>query len=182
MLARLQLTHTGTFLRNASARYVHLNAPPPTDHSSETIENTQETSADNNCVFLPNISLVPYAECVHDNVVRMCKTSHASYGPNCSEALYQRAVLRAAYLHNFPAMQEREIFTDYGHGSLPIGRIDLEVASCCLYEFKCCKVNIEEHSRQLQRYLRAYDNNKECIRVAALLYFTNTGVFVHRVR
>lgn len=130
---------------------------------------------------LPTTSLLPYTELVHEAVVQVSKEIHASFGPNCSESLYQRGVLRGLYLQNLPAMQERDIFTDYGQGSLLIGRVDLEVAGCCLYEFKSGKVNIAEHSNQLKRYLRAYANNNETIRVAALMYFTQTGVFVHRV-
>ena len=131
---------------------------------------------------LPTTSLLPHAELVHEAVVQYSKCVHSSFGPNCSESLYQRAVLRALYLDNIPVMQERDIFTDYGQGSLLVGRVDLEVAGCCLYEFKSGKINIADHSNQLKRYLRAYSNNNETIRVAALMYFTQTGIFVHRVR
>jgi GxxExxY protein len=194
MLARLQRAHRGAFQQITSTSYVPLAplafTPPPfvqssdTSDTSDTIGNTQGTSTENYDLFprIPTTSLIPYAENVHDAVVQMSKNVHSCFGPNCSESLYQRAVLRAAYLHHFPAMQEREIFTDYGQGSLLVGRVDLEVASCCLYEFKVCKVNLEDHPGQMKRYLRAYDNNNEKIRVAALLYFTKTGVFVHRVR
>jgi GxxExxY protein len=130
---------------------------------------------------LPTTSLLPYAELVHEEVVRLSEDVHCNFGPNCSESLYQRAVLRALYLENIPVMQERDIFTTHGQGSFFVGRVDLEVAGCCLYEFKSGKINITDHSNQLNRYLRAYANNKEPIRVAALMYFTAKGVFVHRV-
>jgi hypothetical protein len=163
------------FGNGKSTRYLPLATVKTDSLEAEIVSNDSLTP-------LPNMSLIPYAEQVHDAVVQISKNIHYNFGPNCSESLYQRAVLRATYLKNLPAMLEREVFTDYGQGSLLVGRIDLEVASCCLYEFKSSKINIAEHSLQLQRYLRAYDNNNETIRVAALLYFTQTGIFVHRVR
>jgi hypothetical protein len=115
----------------------------------------------------------------------MCEIMHSVFrrhGTRCSEALYQRAVVRRAYLDGLPVMMERELFADYGEGSLLVGRVDVEVAACCLYEFKVGQPNIAKDEQQVNTYLKAYDINKETIEIAALVYFTKTGVYIHYIR
>jgi hypothetical protein len=115
----------------------------------------------------------------------MCEIMHnifKRHGPRCSEALYQRAVVRRAYLDGLPTMSERELFADNGEGSLLVGRVDIEVAACCLYEFKIGQPNIAKDQQQINDYLKAYDQNLEKIEIASLVYFTKSGVFVHRIR
>jgi hypothetical protein len=106
----------------------------------------------------------------------------ATYPAACSESVYQKAVLRDAYLAGLPVMVEREVFSDYGNGSLLMGRVDMEVAGVCLYELKIGKPNIDVHALQLQKYLRAYDRNKEDIQVAKLIYFTSNRLVTHVLR
>jgi hypothetical protein len=105
-----------------------------------------------------------------------------TYPEGCSESLYQKAVLREAYLSGLPVMVERDVFTNYGTGSLLLGRVDMEVAGVCLYEFKVGTPKFAEHSKQLQKYIRAYDHNKENIQVAKLVYFTMSGVVTKVLR
>jgi PD-(D/E)XK nuclease superfamily len=105
-----------------------------------------------------------------------------TYPEGCSESLYQKAVLREAYLSGLPVMVERDVFADYGSGSLLMGRVDMEVAGVCLYELKIGTPKIMEHSKQLGKYLRAYDHNKENIQVAKLVYFTPGRVVTHVMR
>jgi hypothetical protein len=105
-----------------------------------------------------------------------------TYPEGCSESLYQKAVLREAYLSGLPVMVEREVFTDYGNGSLLLGRVDMEVAGTCLYELKVGTPKIADHSKQLQKYLDGYDHNKENIQVAKLVYFMPNRVTTHVLR
>jgi hypothetical protein len=79
-------------------------------------------------------------------------------------------------------MTERELFVDHGEGSLLVGRVDLEVAGTCLYEFKIGSPNIARDTEQVNKYLCAYDINKETILVACLVYFTHSGLVVHEIR
>lgn len=184
MLARLMLSSHASQFNSVSSRCMQQNVPYGTEDVTKPPNVIVDKGSDPSTSVwsrLPTNSLLPHTPLVHEAVVRVSNEVFASFGPNCSESLYQKGVLRALYLHNMPVMQERDIFTDYGHGSLFVGRVDLEVAGCCLYELKIGKINIVEHSRQLNRYLKAYANNKETIKVAALIYFTQTGVFVHKV-
>ena len=119
---------------------------------------------------------------VHSHMLSIFSDIYARYGPRYSEALYQRLIARRAYLDGLPVMTERELFMDIGEGSFLAGRIDLEVAGKCLYEFKVGSPNISKDSFQLNRYLNVYDINKETIQVASLVYFTASGVVVHVVR
>jgi hypothetical protein len=105
-----------------------------------------------------------------------------TYPAACSESVYQKAVLREAYLAGLPVMVERDVFSDYGNGSLLMGRVDMEVAGVCLYELKIGKPNIDVHALQLKKYLRAYDHNKENIMVAKLVYFTSNRLITHVLR
>ena len=180
MLSRLRLARSQGTIRNVSSRFQQKFELIQGESGEEGVnENLDKVTTFSH--GLPCTSLLSYSETIHDVTVQISKDVHANFGPNCSESLYQRAVLRALYLQNIPVMAERDIFTDYGQGPFLVGRVDLEIAGCCLYEFKSGKINIAEHSNQLKRYLRAYENNNESMRVAVLLYFTNTGVFVHRV-
>ncbi|KAJ1468614.1 hypothetical protein T484DRAFT_1754992 [Baffinella frigidus] len=106
----------------------------------------------------------------------------STYPASCAESLYQKAVLREAYLSGLPVMVERDVYTDFGLGALHVGRVDMEVAGVCLYELKIGKPNIELHSAQLNKYLEAYDHNKENIQVAKLVYFTPNRVTTHVIR
>ena len=122
------------------------------------------------------------AASVHDHMLRVFSDICARYGTRYSESLYQRAIVRRAYLDMIPIMMERELFVDLGEGSLLVGRVDLEVASSCLYELKIGTPNIAKDTEQINKYLCAYDLNNEAIRIASLVYFTNNGVVVHEVR
>ncbi|KAJ1486214.1 hypothetical protein T484DRAFT_3631191 [Baffinella frigidus] len=119
---------------------------------------------------------------VHNEMCDIFDSIYTRYGPRCSEALYQRATVRRVYLDGIPCMSERELYANVGEGHLLVGRIDLEVASSCLYEFKVGPVNVAKDSEQVNKYLRAYDLNGETIQIASLIYFTPDGVVVHDVR
>jgi hypothetical protein len=122
------------------------------------------------------------AKTVNEEMIEIMNDVFKRHGNRCSEALYQRAVVRRAYLEGLPVMMERELFANYGEGGLLIGRVDVEVASCCLYEFKVGSPNIVKDSEQVNTYLRAYDANNEKIEIASLVYFTKSGVFIHQIR
>jgi hypothetical protein len=122
------------------------------------------------------------ATTVHFHMLRVFADIYTRYGSRCSESLYHRAIVRRAYLDKLPIMSERELFVDFGEGSLLVGRVDLEVAGNCLYELKIGTPNIAKDSEQIKRYLYAYDNNKEKILIASLVYFTTNGVVVHDIR
>ena len=104
------------------------------------------------------------------------------HGKRCSEGLYQRATVRRAYLDGLPVMMERELFANHGDGNLLVGRVDIEVAGCVLYELKIGPPNILKDEEQIKTYLRAYDSNNENILIAALVYFSKDGVKLHYVR
>jgi PD-(D/E)XK nuclease superfamily len=126
--------------------------------------------------------LVVDAASVHSHMKSMFSDIYTRYGTRYSENLYQKAIIRRAYIDMLPIMTERELFVDFGEGSLLVGRVDLEVAGNCLYEFKITAPNIAKDTEQVNKYLRAYDQNKETIQIASLVYFTNNGVVVHEVR
>jgi hypothetical protein len=126
--------------------------------------------------------LVLDAKSVHSHMLLMFSDIGNRYGNRFSEALYQKAITRRAYLDNIPIMTERELFVDFGEGSLLVGRVDLEVAGSCLYELKIGTPNIAKDTGQVTKYLDAYDLNKDSIQIASLVYFTTSGVVVHEVR
>ncbi|KAJ1465822.1 hypothetical protein T484DRAFT_1757152 [Baffinella frigidus] len=126
--------------------------------------------------------LVSDAASVHSHMLDVFSDISTRYGTRYSEALYQRAVVRRAYLDMIPVMMERELFVDLGEGSLLVGRIDLEVAGNCLYELKISAPNIAKDTEQITKYLCACDLNNENIQIASLVYFTQSGVVVHEVR
>jgi PD-(D/E)XK nuclease superfamily len=119
---------------------------------------------------------------VHQDMTEIFKDVYKRHGSTCSESLYQKAIVRRAYLDAIPTMNERELFADRGDGSLLIGRIDIEVAGICLYELKVGQPNIAKDKKQINTYLACYDLNGEAIQIAALVYFTPSGVFIHEVR
>ena len=119
---------------------------------------------------------------VHTEMCNLFKDIHNRYGTRCSEALYQRACVRRAYLNGLPVMAEREMYVNFGDGNFLIGRVDLEVANSCLYELKVGSTNVQKDSEQVRKYLDAYDRNGENIQIASLVYFTAGGVVLHDVR
>jgi hypothetical protein len=128
------------------------------------------------------LDLLSDPKAVHSHMLDIFSQIHTRYGVRYSESLYQRAIMRRAYLDMLPIMAERELFVDHGEGSLLVGRVDLEVAGTCLYEFKIGTPNIAKDTEQVNKYLCAYDINKETIRIASLVYFTQNGLVVHEVR
>jgi hypothetical protein len=133
----------------------------------------------NTSVFVGHLS---NAACVHAHMLHIFQEIHSRYGVRYTESLYQRAIVRRTYLDMLPTMYERELFVDHGEGSLLVGRVDLEVAGNCLYEFKIGTPNIARDTEQVNKYLCAYDMNKESILIASLVYFTQCGLVVHEVR
>lgn len=121
---------------------------------------------------------------VHEEMTEIFHDVYQRHGGNRSEAQYQRAVARSAYLRGLPTMQQRDLYADRGEGIFLVGRIDIEVAGSCLYEFKATRPNLDKDSLQLRTYLNSYDETPgEELRVAALVYFTPTsGVVVHVMR
>jgi GxxExxY protein len=120
---------------------------------------------------------------VHEEMMRIFKDVYKRHGPGLSESTYQRAAVRRAYLDGLPVMMERELFADFGDGNLLIGRVDIEVASSCLYELKIGTANPQVHTPQVLKYIRAYDSSaSDDIKIASLVYFTPTGVVMHEVR
>jgi hypothetical protein len=119
---------------------------------------------------------------VHAEMASIFTDVYTRYGAKHSESLYQKACLRRGYMQSLPMMAERELISDYGDGSFLIGRADLEVAGSCLYELKIGPVNVVKDTDQINRYLMAYDKNGEHIKIACLVYFTQTGVVLHEVR
>ena len=128
------------------------------------------------------LGLVKDAASVHSHMLGIFSEIHTRYGVRYSESLYQRAIVRRTYLDMLPTMTERELFVDHGEGSLLVGRVDLEVAGNCLYEFKIGTPNVSKDTEQVNKYLCAYDLNKDSIRIASLVYFTQSGVVIHEVR
>jgi hypothetical protein len=122
------------------------------------------------------------AASVHAHMLRIFSDVYTRYGTRYSEALYQRAIVRRAYLDGLPTMAERELFVDLGEGALLIGRVDLEVAGTCLYELKIGNQKLSHDTEQIKKYLYAYDLNHENIHIASLVYFTQGGVVVHEIR
>ncbi len=119
---------------------------------------------------------------VHEEMTNIFHDVWKRHGNGCSEAIYQRAVARRAYIQGLPVTMERALFADYGEGYLLAGRIDMEVASSCLYEMKIGPVKLKD-SGQVEKYLRAYDKSgSDDIKIASLVYFTSNGVVVHDVR
>ena len=138
---------------------------------------------DGNIVGANNFpSLVDDAASIHSHMIGIFNDVCARYGTRFSEALYQKAIARRAYIDMLPIMTERELFVDLGEGSLLVGRVDFEVARKCLYELKIGNSNVTKDSEQVKKYLTAYDLNQETIEIAAVVYFTNHGVEVHVVR
>jgi GxxExxY protein len=120
---------------------------------------------------------------VHEEMTKIFKDVYKRHGPGLSESTYQRAAVRRAYLDGIPVMMERELFADFGDGNLLIGRVDIEVASSCLYELKIGAVNPQAHTSQVLKYIRAYDSSQsDDIKIASLVYFTPNGVVIHDVR
>jgi GxxExxY protein len=120
---------------------------------------------------------------VHEEMTMIFKDVYKRHGPGLSESTYQRAAVRRAYLDGLPVMMERELFADFGDGNLLIGRVDIEVASSCLYELKIGAVNPQAHTSQVLKYIRAYDSSQsDDIKIASLVYFTANGVVIHEVR
>jgi hypothetical protein len=119
---------------------------------------------------------------VHEAMCAIFRDIYCRCGGGYTESFYQKAVLRAAYLKGLPVMMERDLFADFGDGSLLAGRVDLEVAGVCLYELKIGSPKILVDSKQVKKYLKTYDANKEDIQIASLVYFGTGHVFIHNVR
>jgi GxxExxY protein len=152
-----------------------LSMPPEQDRSSGEVEVL--TAVAN------TVGSVRYrAVDVHEAMCSIIRDVYRRCGGGYTESFYQRAVLRAAYLQGLPVMMERDLFADFGGGSLLAGRVDLEVAGVCLYELKVGSPKIPVDSKQVKKYLKAYDVNKEDIQIASLVYFGTGHVFIHNVR
>jgi hypothetical protein len=119
---------------------------------------------------------------VHDAMCSIFRDVYLRCGGGYTESFYQKSVLRAAYLKGLPVMMERDLFADFGDGSLLAGRVDLEVAGVCLYELKVGPPKIMVDSKQVKKYLKTYDKNEEDIQIASLVYFGTGHVFIHNVR
>ena len=131
------------------------------------------------CIKFPSLDVSK----VHSHMLEIFKDIHTRYGTRYSEALYQRAIVRRAYLDGLPTMVERELFVDLGEGALMVGRVDLEVAGGCLYELKIGNPNTIKDTEQIKKYLYAYDLNLEKIQIACLVYFSHSGaLLIHDVR
>ena len=185
---------------------VHFSTPSSTNsgHFSGAMGNNETLSGKDDCsaVFPGDVGPAPVPEEralkssiynrkrhrqfdaleVHEEMIQIFHDVWTRHGNGCSEATYQRAVARRAYLDGLPIMMERELYADYGEGNLLAGRIDMEVASSCLYEMKIGPVKLRD-CLQVKKYLRAYDHSKsDDIKIASLVYFTSSGVVVHDVR
>jgi hypothetical protein len=203
MLARLRILHpsppvVSRYLKSFAVTkkeddlYNHL-IENPTDAIGHTSGADTEMDSDvqpvtvNEVVNVPRQFVKPNsvqyrASEVEQEMGSIMQRVFSTYPEGCSESLYQKAVLREAYLSGLPVMVERDVYADYGNGSLLLGRVDMEVAGVCLYEFKVGIPKIAEHSKQLQKYLAAYDKNQENIQVAKLVYFTSDRVLTHVLR
>ena len=167
--------------------YHHLSTPQYSSEPESGVNTYVQACTANEFVNVPRQFVKPRSVQYHAGEVdqEMSLIIHRvfnTYPEGCSESLYQKAVLREAYLSGLPVMVERDVFTNYGTGSLLLGRVDMEVAGVCLYEFKVGTPKFAEHSKQLQKYIRAYDHNKENIQVAKLVYFTMSGVVTKVLR
>ena len=149
-------------------------------HPSQAMQMNQD---EDTLVSVPDFPLViSDAASIHFHMSRMFSDISARYGSRFSESLYQKAIVRMAYKAMLPVMTERELFVDFGDGILLVGRVDLEVAGRCLYELKIGNPNVTKDSEQVRKYLQAYDRNHETIEIAAIVYFTNSGIVIHDVR
>jgi hypothetical protein len=193
MLARLRLMKAASLSSASSKREVTYSTLvnekemvklPRTDELTGKGEDLMETEQDAKKArkFVKPGSVQYSAYEVDLEMNKIMKHVVTTYPKSCSESVYQKAVLREAYLAGLPVMVERDVFSDYGNGSLLMGRVDMEVAGVCLYELKVGKPNIEVHALQLQKYLQAYDQNKENIQVAKLVYFVANRLVMHVMR
>jgi PD-(D/E)XK nuclease superfamily len=108
------------------------------------------------------------------DVVDICCEVYADHGPDCSERVYQDAVFYKLYTLGVPSIRERNLFVETAGVFSLRGRIDLEIGSKFLLEFKISPPtsnNIHVHTQQLKRYLRTYEQNGQTFEKSAVVYF-----------
>jgi hypothetical protein len=100
-------------------------------------------------------------------------SSYFEHGFDCSEKSYVDKVFYKLYDRGVPAIRERPLFSTCEGVSCSRGRVDLEIASKFLLEFKITEPspnNIRKDRRQLLRYLRTYQEMGRPMERGALVY------------
>jgi hypothetical protein len=106
-------------------------------------------------------------------VIEVIHEAYIEHGPDNSEKSYVDKVFYKLYERGVPCIRERPIFSTENGVSISRGRIDLEVFSKYLFEFKITEPtpkNIGKDSRQLMRYLRTYAEMGKPVERAAVVY------------
>jgi hypothetical protein len=106
-------------------------------------------------------------------VIQMVCDAYAEHGPDNSEKSYVDKVFYKLYDRGIACIRERPIFSTENGVSISRGRVDLEIASKYLLEFKIIEPspkNLRKDSRQLMRYLRTYEEMGKPMQRAALIY------------
>ena len=117
-------------------------------------------------------------------VVKICCDVYEDHGIDCTELMYQNAVFFKLYTLGVPSIRERNLYVKFGDVFVHRGRIDLEIGSKFLLEFKISPStpnNIRAHTQQLKRYIRTYNDNGQHLEKAAVVYFSNGQVRVVEV-
>ena len=117
-------------------------------------------------------------------LVDVCCESYFEHGPDCSEKSYVDKVFYKLYELSVPCIRERPLFSTVDGISISRGRVDLEIDSKFLLEFKITQPspnNILRDRRQLLRYLKTYDEMGKAMERGALVYFHSGEVRVIHV-
>jgi hypothetical protein len=110
--------------------------------------------------------------------------SYFEHGFDCSEKSYVDKVFYKLYDRGVPAIRERPLFSTCEGVSCSRGRVDLEIASKFLLEFKVIEPsqnNVKKDRRQLLRYLRTYAEMGRPMERGALVYLYSGEVRIINV-
>jgi hypothetical protein len=108
------------------------------------------------------------------SLIDTCCDSYFEHGPDNSERSYVDKIFYKLYELGVPAIRERPLFSTVEGVTCSRGRVDLEIASKFLLEFKITEPsqsNVKKDRRQLLRYLNTYNEMGRPMERAALVYF-----------
>jgi hypothetical protein len=118
------------------------------------------------------------------SLIDTCCDAYFAHGPDCSEKSYVDKIFYKLYELGVPAIRERPLFATENGVSISRGRVDLEIASKFLLEFKIIEPspnNVKKDRRQLLRYLNTYHEMGRPMQRAALVYFYSGEVRIINV-
>ena len=119
------------------------------------------------------------------SLIDTCCDAYFAHGPDCSEKSYVDKIFYKLYELGVPAIRERPLFATENGVSISRGRVDLEIASKFLLEFKIIEPspnNVKKDRRQLLRYLKTYHEMGRPMQRAALVYFYSGEVRIINVK